>query len=105
MARALPIPGSTEVVKASHLLVKHKDVRNPKSWRQNPITKTRDEALAELLEYERRIKAGEDFAALASQVSDCGSAKRGGDLGPFGRGMMQSVCCAVLCTLPYPCQD
>ena len=30
------------------------------------------------------------FAELASQYSDCSSAKKGGDLGPFGRGQMQS---------------
>ena len=30
------------------------------------------------------------FAELASKESDCGSAKRGGDLGLFGRGQMQS---------------
>ena len=29
------------------------------------------------------------FQELASEVSDCSSAKRGGDLGPFGRGAMQ----------------
>ena len=29
------------------------------------------------------------FAELASKESDCGSAKRGGDLGLFGRGQMQ----------------
>lgn len=29
------------------------------------------------------------FSELASQFSDCSSAKRGGDLGPFGRGQMQ----------------
>lgn len=29
------------------------------------------------------------FEELASQFSDCSSAKRGGDLGPFGRGQMQ----------------
>lgn len=30
------------------------------------------------------------FAELASKQSDCGSAKKGGDLGPFGLGQMQS---------------
>ena len=29
------------------------------------------------------------FEELASQYSDCSSAKRGGDLGPFGKGQMQ----------------
>lgn len=29
------------------------------------------------------------FAELAQQFSDCSSAKRGGDLGPFGHGAMQ----------------
>ena len=29
------------------------------------------------------------FDELASEVSDCASAKRGGDLGKFGRGQMQ----------------
>ena len=40
--------------------------------------------------YRDRIVSGEDsFESLASQFSDCSSAKRGGDLGPFGRGAMQ----------------
>ena len=30
------------------------------------------------------------FAELASKESDCSSARKGGDLGPFGRGQMQS---------------
>jgi NIMA-interacting peptidyl-prolyl cis-trans isomerase 1 len=29
------------------------------------------------------------FEDLAVQYSDCNSGTRGGDLGPFGRGMMQ----------------
>ena len=29
------------------------------------------------------------FQELASEFSDCSSAKRGGDLGPFARGQMQ----------------
>ena len=36
-----------------------------------------------------RLKKGESFANLARELSiDKGSAKRGGDLGYFGRGMM-----------------
>ncbi len=38
----------------------------------------------------RAIVAGEaDFAEVASKESDCSSARRGGDLGEFGRGQMQ----------------
>jgi parvulin-like peptidyl-prolyl isomerase len=35
-----------------------------------------------------RLGKGEKFANIAKQVSLCPSAKRGGDLGSFGRGMM-----------------
>lgn len=38
-------------------------------------------------EYIEEIKSGEEkFESLASQFSDCSSAKSGGDLGVFGRG-------------------
>lgn len=37
-----------------------------------------------------QIKSGEaTLAELAQKYSDCSSAKRGGDLGPFSRGQMQ----------------
>ena len=40
--------------------------------------------------YREKIENGEaKFEDLASEFSDCSSAKRGGDLGPFGRGQMQ----------------
>jgi peptidyl-prolyl cis-trans isomerase C len=35
-----------------------------------------------------RIAAGEDFAQLAAVWSRCPSKQNGGDLGPFGKGMM-----------------
>jgi peptidyl-prolyl cis-trans isomerase C len=55
-------------VKCSHILVKKES-----------------EAIAVLV----RLKNGESFVNLARELSiDRGSAKRGGDLGVFGRGMM-----------------
>ena len=47
------------------------------------------QAARELLEdIRRRVEAGEDFATLAREHSEDGSAPRGGDLGFFGPGMM-----------------
>ena len=58
----------TDKIKCSHILVKKQS-----------------EAIAVL----ERLKKGENFANLARELSiDKGSAKRGGDLGLFGRGMM-----------------
>ncbi len=49
------------------------------------LVKKQSEAQAIL----ERLKKGESFANLARELSiDKGSAKRGGDLGVFGRGMM-----------------
>ncbi|GLC44487.1 hypothetical protein PLESTB_000068100 [Pleodorina starrii] len=79
-------------VRASHLLVKHKDVRRPSSWKEPVVTRTKEEALAMIQRFHEMLTKGEvDFAALASQESHCSSAKRGGDLGEFGRGDMQKA--------------
>jgi len=81
---------SVESVTCSHLLVKHRESRRPSSWRQDKITKSKDEALEELREYRRMITSGEaTFEELASKFSDCSSAKAGGSLGSFRHGMMQ----------------
>ena len=51
---------------------------------------SKEEALAQLKEYNDMIVSGQrTFEELAGEVSDCSSAKRGGDLGRFGRGQMQ----------------
>ncbi|XP_003742986.1 peptidyl-prolyl cis-trans isomerase NIMA-interacting 1 [Galendromus occidentalis] len=85
-----PAQPKGDKVRASHLLVKHRDSRRPSSWREEKITRSKEEALAILKEYESRIKSGDvTFEELASQFSDCNSAKKGGDLGFFGRGAMQ----------------
>ena len=36
----------------------------------------------------KKINNGEDFAKLAQDFSTCGSARDGGNLGEFGKGMM-----------------
>lgn len=48
------------------------------------LVKTETEAKTIL----ERLNKGEKFANIAKQVSLCPSAKRGGDLGNFGRGAM-----------------
>jgi len=48
------------------------------------LTKTENEARTII----ERLNRGEKFANIARQISLCPSAKRGGDLGYFGRGMM-----------------
>lgn len=54
------------------------------------ITRTKDEAVELIQKYIEQIKSGDEaFESLASQFSDCSSAKNGGDLGLFGRGQMQ----------------
>lgn len=82
--------GAPDQVQCSHLLVKHKDSRRPSSWREDNITRSKDEALSLVKTYREQIVQGKaSFADLATTYSDCSSAKRGGDLGPFGRGAMQ----------------
>jgi peptidyl-prolyl cis-trans isomerase D len=66
-----------EQVRARHILLKVDDKRSAEQAR------TQLEAIAQ------RIKAGEDFAAVARGASeDPASAPRGGEMGFFGRGQM-----------------
>ncbi|KAI0094473.1 rotamase-domain-containing protein [Irpex rosettiformis] len=82
-------PGEGKV-RASHLLVKHRDSRRPSSWREENITRSKEEAIDILKGYQAQIDgSAEKFAELAAKYSDCSSAKNGGDLGSFGKGQMQ----------------
>lgn len=49
---------------------------------------TEDSIYKQMQDIKKRLDAGADFATLASEVSECPSKVRGGDLGYFSRGMM-----------------
>lgn len=95
-------------IRAAHLLVKHKDSRRPSSWKEQEITRTKDEAIDILKGHQQRIQSGNiGLGELAQSESDCSSARKNGDLwvhlvqwtessllilvarGFFGRGEMQ----------------
>ena len=52
------------------------------------VTRTKEEAKKAAEDVLKRLEAGEDFAKLASENSDCPSRAKGGDLGTFGPGQM-----------------
>mmetsp|Transcript_128720 Transcript_128720/g.223245 ORF Transcript_128720/g.223245 Transcript_128720/m.223245 type:complete len:301 (+) Transcript_128720:48-950(+) len=85
----------TDEVQALHIIRKHSGSRRPSSWRQERITCSSEEAaefLAGLRAKLARVDSADlrkKFQELASEHSDCGSAKKGGDLGSFTRGKMQ----------------
>ena len=68
-----------ETVRASHILIRV-DPKGPEAARAE--ARTRIEGIL------KRARSGEDFAALAKEHSQDGSAAQGGDLGYFERGAM-----------------
>eukprot|EP00026_Physarum_polycephalum_P015711 Phypoly_transcript_16456.p1 GENE.Phypoly_transcript_16456~~Phypoly_transcript_16456.p1 ORF type:complete len:113 (-),score=23.61 Phypoly_transcript_16456:450-788(-) len=77
-------------VTASHILVKHKGSRRPSSWKEENITRSKEEAIKILTGYREQITSGKaTFSDIAQRESDCSSHSQGGNLGPFGRGEMQ----------------
>jgi peptidyl-prolyl cis-trans isomerase C len=68
-----------EMVRASHILVKvDKDAS----------AEDKAKALEKTKGIQKRIQGGEDFAAVAKEVSDCPSKEKGGDLDFFQKGQM-----------------
>lgn len=77
-------------IRAAHLLVKHRDSRRPSSWKEENITRSKEEAIEILRRHEEQIKSGDkSLGDLAETESDCSSARKRGDLGFFGKGQMQ----------------
>jgi len=78
-----PVPPPTEEqVSARHIVIRVGTF-------PNGTHHTLEEARRIVMQLRARYEAGEDFAALATQYSeDPGTARRGGDLGTFGRGQM-----------------
>lgn len=77
-------------VRASHLLVKHAGLRRPALWKEDPITRTREEAIDILRGWEQKIANGEvTLGEVAKEHSDCALHAQSGDLGLFGKGQMQ----------------
>ncbi|KAI4611384.1 hypothetical protein J4E80_007604 [Alternaria sp. BMP 0032] len=85
-------------IRCAHLLVKHRDSRRPASWREPKITRSVEDARKMIQDYQKQIQAYErgqedesakSLSELATTESDCSSARKGGDLGFFGKGDMQ----------------
>lgn len=70
-------------IRASHILLMHRDVED------SPSQRSKEEALDQISALAKKITAGEvSFAAVAKEVSECPSGMDGGDLGRFRPGMM-----------------
>lgn len=86
-----PVVNDDGKVRVSHLLVKSVNSRRPKLWKSpDGISILRDDAIAKIKGYQRRILNGDVLLGeLAKTESDCSSHTQSGDLGFFGKGQMQ----------------
>lgn len=79
------------------ILRKHEGCKKASSWRQEVITCSQEEARKQLQSLRQMLSlaSGSDlvnkFEELAGEHSDCKSAKRGGRLDPFEKGMMSKA--------------
>ena len=68
-----------EMVRASHILIKVEP---------NASAEDKAKARERITAIQKRVKKGDDFAALAKEASECPSGANGGDLDYFQRGQM-----------------
>lgn len=71
-------------IHAAHILIMYRGAYRAPVY----IQRSKEEARATAEDLLKRLQDGADFAELARMYSDCPSAKRGGDLGYFGKGQM-----------------
>jgi len=65
----------SDQIRVKHILQKHTGSRNPNdSYRKRPITRSKDEAIANIQNFMQQIKSMEDWDRIASEFSECGSA-------------------------------
>ncbi|GMH94457.1 hypothetical protein TrVE_jg4923 [Triparma verrucosa] len=82
-------PTPSGKVRVLHILKKHTGSSRPSSWKEKVIKRSLSEARSELSELRSMILSSaptsliSTFKSLASEESDCSSAKKGGDLGFF----------------------
>jgi parvulin-like peptidyl-prolyl isomerase len=69
-------------INASHILLMYAGSQ------RSSATRSKEDAQSQITDIGEQLRGGADFAALAREHSDCGSAAAGGDLGTFGRGQM-----------------
>lgn len=69
-------------ISASHILLMYAGSE------RSSATRSKADAESQIAAIEQQLQGGAEFAALAREHSDCGSAQAGGDLGAFGRGQM-----------------
>jgi parvulin-like peptidyl-prolyl isomerase len=70
-------------VHTRHILIRYAGAKRA----DDDVKRTRDEAKAEATKIREAIAGGEDFAEVAKERGEDGTAERGGDLGPIGKGM------------------
>jgi len=74
-------------IRARHILVAYEDAKGA----PERIKRSREEANSKVQRIHQELQAGANFESLAKTHSDDGSAKRGGDLGVFTKGVMNPL--------------